>query len=198
MKEATCTEEGAVKYTCTACAATKEEAVAVLAHAYGAWESLDEENHKHVCADCQAEETAAHAFTEELTAGEKTHWNVCACGAKANETEHTFGADWSKNEKTHWHICACGAKADEADHAWDDGKITVEPTRKKEGVKTFTCKDCAQTKTEKIAKLPAKPQNNTEKNPQTGDMTVAAIALFAVLSACGLLVCVADQKKMAQ
>lgn len=198
VKEATCTEEGAVKYTCTACAATKEEAVAVLAHAYGAWESLDEENHKHVCANCQAEETAAHAFTEELTAGEKTHWNVCACGAKANETEHTFGADWSKNEKTHWHICACGAKADEADHAWDDGKITVEPTRKKEGVKTFTCKDCAQTKTEKIAKLPAKPQNNTEKNPQTGDMTVAAIALFAVLSACGLLVCVADQKKMAQ
>lgn len=195
VKEATCTEEGTVKYTCTDCAATKEETVAMIAHSYGAWENVDEENHKHVCTVCQAEETQAHAFDEKLIAGEKTHWNACACGAKKDEVEHTFDESaWNKDEKVHWHACACGAKAGEAEHAWDEGKVTVAATQKKEGVKTFTCKDCGATKTAKIAKLPA----NTESNPQTGDNMIAVLMLFVLVSACGVSVCVTARKKIAR
>lgn len=197
VKEATCTEEGTTKYTCTDCSATKEETVAMKAHAYGAWENADETNHKHACTVCQFEEIAAHAFAEELTAGEETHWNVCACGAKKNETAHVFDeATWSKDEKNHWHVCACGAKSGEIEHAWDEGKITTEATQKKEGVKTYTCKDCSATKTEKIAKLPAvKPGTKPEANPQTGDeMMVVSCALLMLLSVCA--VCVVSRKKI--
>ena len=36
---------------------------------------------------------------------------------------------------------------------WDNGKVTQKPTLTKEGVKTYTCTVCADTKTERIEKL---------------------------------------------
>lgn len=38
-------------------------------------------------------------------------------------------------------------------HDWDEGKVTTEPTCTKDGVKTYTCKNCATTKTETIKSL---------------------------------------------
>ena len=38
-------------------------------------------------------------------------------------------------------------------HDWDKGKVTTEPTCTKDGVKTYTCKNCATTKTETIKSL---------------------------------------------
>lgn len=38
-------------------------------------------------------------------------------------------------------------------HKWDDGVVTTQPTTGKEGVKTFTCTVCKETKTETIDKL---------------------------------------------
>ena len=35
-------------------------------------------------------------------------------------------------------------------HSWDEGKITKEPTKTKEGIKTYTCTSCQQTKWEII------------------------------------------------
>ena len=40
----------------------------------------------------------------------------------------------------------------ECDNHWNDGEITTEPTCIKEGVKTFTCTICDDTKTETISK----------------------------------------------
>ena len=39
------------------------------------------------------------------------------------------------------------------DHNWDNGVVTTEPTTEKEGVKTYTCKVCNETKTETIPRL---------------------------------------------
>lgn len=39
------------------------------------------------------------------------------------------------------------------EHDWDEGKVTTEPTCTKEGIKTYTCKNCATTKTEVIKAL---------------------------------------------
>ena len=38
-------------------------------------------------------------------------------------------------------------------HDWDEGVITTEPTCTKDGVKTYTCKDCKTTKTEEVKAL---------------------------------------------
>ena len=39
------------------------------------------------------------------------------------------------------------------EHIWNDGEITTQPTVDSEGVKTFTCTGCGETKTEKVSKL---------------------------------------------
>lgn len=51
-------------------------------------------------------------------------------------------------------------------HVWDEGKITKEPTKTEEGIKTYTCTRCWQTKWETIPKL-----NGDSDNPggNTGD-----------------------------
>ena len=36
------------------------------------------------------------------------------------------------------------------EHDWDEGKVTTEPTCTKEGIKTYTCKNCKTTKTEVV------------------------------------------------
>ena len=53
------------------------------------------------------------------------------------------------------HTCACGDSyvdtyVDALGHAWDNGKVTKEPTETETGVKTFTCTRCGETKTEVI------------------------------------------------
>ena len=87
--------------------------------------------------------------------------SLAACGEKKDEVDHVYDEKkWAKDEDNHWHECACGAKSAEAKHAWDEGKVTTEPTNKQEGVKTFTCKDCAATKTEELPKVEA-PKETT-------------------------------------
>ena len=53
------------------------------------------------------------------------------------------------------HTCACGDSyvdtyVDALGHAWDEGKVTKPATEAEDGVKTFTCTRCGETKTETI------------------------------------------------
>ena len=53
------------------------------------------------------------------------------------------------------HTCACGDSyvdtyTDALGHAWDSGKVTKPATETEDGVKTFTCTCCGETKTEVI------------------------------------------------
>ena len=50
------------------------------------------------------------------------------------------------------HTCACGDSyvdtyVDALGHAWDNGKVTKPATEAEDGVKTFTCTRCGETKT---------------------------------------------------
>lgn len=59
-------------------------------------------------------------------------------------------------------------------HVWDEGRVTKESTKTEEGIKTYTCTRCQQTKWETISKLngdsdnpgggqqPSAPTDNTE------------------------------------
>ncbi len=44
---------------------------------------------------------------------------------------------------------------DPCDNHWDEGVVTKAPTTETEGIKTYTCTVCGETKTEVIEKLPA-------------------------------------------
>lgn len=85
-------------------------------------------------------------------------------------------------------------------HVWDEGVVTLAATTKAEGAKLFTCKNCAQTRTEVLTKLsetpvdpdnpsndPSNPNQGGSKkdddkvNPGTSDMDVYAISSITVL-----------------
>lgn len=69
----------------------------------------------------------------------------------AHECE--FSEAWSKDATHHWHACTgkdCELIADKGEHTWNGGEITTEATQKEDGVKTFTCTACGQTKTEPV------------------------------------------------
>ena len=73
-----------------------------------------------------------------------------------NKNKHEFSTEWKFDEKTHWHECTTKNHtdvADKADHTFDAGVITTQPTETTEGVKTYTCTVCGNTKTAKIGML---------------------------------------------
>lgn len=67
-------------------------------------------------------------------------------------TSHNFG-EYSKTDAEHARTCSVCGYTEKKSHNWDDGKVTAEATCTKEGIKTYTCKTCAHTKTETIKKL---------------------------------------------
>ena len=113
-----------------------------------------------------------HSYTEELTKqptcteeGEKIF--TCDCGDTYTEIipakGHTEVIDKAvpatcttdgKTEGSHCSVCGEVIKAQTVikatGHKYDDGKITKQPTCTAEGVKTYTCLECGDTKTETI------------------------------------------------
>ena len=66
---------------------------------------------------------------------------------------HNF-SEWSSYSGTqHSRTCDSCGKIEYADHIWNAGVITTLATHLEFGVKTFTCTECAGTKTEQIEKL---------------------------------------------
>lgn len=91
--------------------------------------------------------------------------------------EHSY--TWTPDgDKTHTGTCSCGITVTKP-HTWDEGKVTLEPTKDKEGVKTYTCTVCAETKTETIAKL----SSGSDDAPKTGDE--ANLFVWAAVLMCG-------------
>lgn len=74
-------------------------------------------------------------------------------------------------------IISRGQKTAKTEHQWDQGQITTQATATTDGVRTYTCLVCKETKTEKIAatgeeKLgEEKPGNQTPGNQTPGSQT---------------------------
>ena len=119
-KGATCTEPGEKTFTCNVCKATKTEPIPVIAHQYE-W--------KH---------------------DETNHWQECSvCHDIIDKAEHTYASHKCEDTAT----CTkaeCGYVKPAGQHNWDEGKVTTPATCTTDGVKTFTCKVCSETKTETI------------------------------------------------
>ena len=78
---------------------------------------------------------------------------LLALGATLTSCQHEckFSDEWSSDDGSHWHECTnanCDEIDDKEDHKWDEGEITTKATQDTDGVRTFTCTVCKETKTE--------------------------------------------------
>ncbi|MBE6580281.1 MAG: leucine-rich repeat domain-containing protein [Ruminococcaceae bacterium] len=175
---ATHTTEGVRTYTCVDCGETRTEAVdKTPVHSFGGWQKDSATHHKRDCA-CGEVERVAHAWNSgEITTpathtaeGVKTYTCV-DCGETRTEAVdktpvHSFGG-WQKDSATHHkRDCACG-EVERVAHAWNSGEITTPATHTAEGVKTYTCVDCGETRTEAVDKTPAHSFGEWQKDSAT-------------------------------
>ena len=111
------------------------------------------------------------SLTDVYFTGTETAWNCITIGT-ANDALKNANIHYNYVSHTHsykavvtaptctskgytTHTCACGDSyvdtyVDALGHAWDNGKVTKEPTATETGVRTFTCTRCSATKTETI------------------------------------------------
>ncbi len=103
------------------------------------------------CTICKAEVSRTNVV--DKATGHKEQPAV-----KENVKAPTCTVDGSHDEVVYCSVCKEEVSrtnvVDKATgHKWDDGVVTTQPTTGKEGVKTFTCTVCKETKTETIEKL---------------------------------------------
>ena len=111
------------------------------------------------------------SLTDVYFTGTETAWNCITIGT-ANDALKNANIHYNYVSHTHsykavvtaptctskgytTHTCACGDSyvdtyVDALGHAWDNGKVTKEPTATETGVRTYTCTRCNETKTESI------------------------------------------------
>ncbi len=98
-----------------------------------------------------------YKFQFYVIVGGKEYWSpvVTFTTAHTHNYKATVTAPTCTAKGYTTHTCACGdsyvdAYTDALGHAWDSGKVTKPATETEDGVKTFTCTRCGETKTETI------------------------------------------------
>ena len=85
----------------------------------------------------------------------------------------TAGAKSGYTSATKTVTITVNSKCSQGDHSWNDGTVTQEPTCTVEGVRTYTCTSCGQTRTEAIAKKDHSSDSGTvTKAPTCGAVGV--------------------------
>ena len=112
------------------------------------------------------------SLTDVYYAGSEAQWKAISISSAGNGYLFTANIHYNYGSHTHsykdvvtaptctekgytTHTCACGDSyvdtyTDALGHAWDSGKVTKPATETEDGVKTFTCTRCGETKTEVI------------------------------------------------
>ena len=144
-KQPTCKEEGVKTYTCTACNATKTEAIAKLTthtydhacdtdcnvcgvtrtttHNYKTSWSSDKTNHWHECSVCKdKKDVAAHTPGAEATETKAQTCTTCGYVIKAAlGHKHKFAETWTTDDAGHWYACSgCAEKGSYAAHDFEN------------------------------------------------------------------------------
>lgn len=147
----TCKEEGYTQYTCKTCGDSyKGDFVKALGHTSSevvfenVRESADQVSvfYDEVirCATCN----------EEIS--RKTRDAVLKNVKASTCTEDGFTGNAYNSDGTILLLEGKVLKA-KGEHTWDEGRVTKEATLTEEGVKTYTCSVCGETKTESIPKI---------------------------------------------
>ena len=117
---ATCTKAGVKTFTCAKCGYQKTETINATGHKYETTWTTDGTSHWHKCANCDV---------------------------TTDKADHTFDTNNCAENRT---CTECGYVKPAGQHNWDEGKVTTPATCTTDGVKTYTCKECSETKTEPI------------------------------------------------
>lgn len=150
-KEATETEEGVKTYTCKTCGETKTEKIPVASHHWDQGTitkkaTCTENGEKtYYCTDADCNKT----YVETIPATGHQHTEL------RDKKTATCGEDGYSGDlycKDCGQLISKGTVVKATGHSWDSGKVTEVATCKKEGTKTYTCKNCGETKTESIPK----------------------------------------------
>ena len=145
-KKATCTVKGIKTYTCKICKATKTSSIAATGHRHTELRNVKkatcgQEGYTGdtYCKDCKAKVSSGKVIAKT------PHQNKIVKFAKESTcksegyTGDIFCYDCGS-------LIEEGTVIDKLEHIWDSGKITVQPTAAKTGVRTYTCENCGVTK----------------------------------------------------
>ena len=112
------------------------------------------------------------SLTDVYYAGSEAQWKAIGIDLYGNDDLLTANIHYNYVSHTHSYkdvvtaptctekgYTACGDSyvdtyTDALGHAWDNGKVTKEPTETETGVKTFTCTRCGETRTETMPVIP--------------------------------------------
>ena len=163
-KEATETETGSKKRTCSVCGYEETATIPMLSHTHkysDEWSS-NETDHWHECVCGDKADIASHTYgdwtvTKEATEDETgSKYHICEiCGYKETVVVpvlshvHSFG-DWKSNGTSHWKECECGEKADLSAHTYGEWVTITEATCTATGSKKHTCTACGYSETATI------------------------------------------------
>ena len=163
IRNATCTEDGLTRHTCSVCGDTYNETVKATGHTWGY--KITGTN-KSVCECKVCGKTKEHNFSifsdKESEKKDPTCTKAgmvvatCAdCGRRRwvyDETRPALGHDWKDNGNG-TATCQREGCGKSHTHTLDEGEVTKKPSCEDTGVKTYHCKeaDCNYTKTEDIA-----------------------------------------------
>lgn len=146
---ATCTIGEIQHYKCSVCGETKD---VTLSNPLGehSWDN------GKVTKEATCTEDGEKTYTCTVCNTTKTEV-IPATGHQHKEVKNAKKATCTEDGYTGDTYCKdCGTKLESGTvinklgHTWDNGVITKEATETKEGVKTYTCKTCGETKTESI------------------------------------------------
>ena len=169
ITEATCTEEGEKKFTCSICGNTKTEKVSTTDHQH-----MEIRNQKNptckeagysgdtYCADCGVKISSGKTIAKT-----KNHnWDGGVITIEPTCTE--------RGEKT-FTCTICGntdtKKVNATGHSYGAYKVVKEPTNKRKGLKSKTCSVCGKIVYEGIPKTNSSPTDSSETNPDQNPQT---------------------------
>ncbi len=130
LKQVTCIQDGEMKFTCTACAATKKEVQPKLTthtydhgcdpdcnvcgqtrtttHTYKTTWSKDKTSHYYACSECkEKKDLADHTPGPEPTETAAQKCTVCGYIIKPSLGHtHSFAQEWTADDTGHWYACS--------------------------------------------------------------------------------------------
>jgi len=164
-KEATAEETGLKHEECTVCHyKTNEDTV------------IDIVVHTHTMV-----KTASKDATCEES-GNIAYWSCESCGGIYADKDGTIETTLEK------------VTVEATGHAYDDGKVTKEPTATETGTRTFTCESCGATKTEVIPAL-GEEEDPTEPSDPTDPVEPVEVTRISGDNRCETAFAAADKLK---
>ena len=134
LKEATCTEDGLMVFTCTDCGQTKEQVIKSVGHIVDG-ESIDKK------ATCTEDGRITGTC---IVCGEVFDTIIPASG-------HSFSSEWVTDDDYHWHAATCGhnVTTEKLSHDWTQIRV-INATQTTVGRVDYECSVCGAKKSETI------------------------------------------------